>query len=147
MRRELGRFGPEAGIAELVERWPEAVGDVIARNAWPARIGRDGTLHVHTSSAAWAFELGQLAVTLLERLRGAVGDAAPRRLRFVVGNLPGAPPAPAPELRPPAPPPSPDDIARAAKLASSIDGDELRKIVQRAAAASLAAARSGRSFW
>ena len=30
----------------------EAVGDPIARNAWPARLGRDGTLHVATASAA-----------------------------------------------------------------------------------------------
>ena len=29
----------------------------IAANAWPARIARDGTLHVATSSSAWAFEL------------------------------------------------------------------------------------------
>ena len=35
-------------MADLVARWPEAVGRGIARNAWPARIARDGTLHVNT---------------------------------------------------------------------------------------------------
>ncbi|HWH05605.1 MAG TPA: DUF721 domain-containing protein, partial [Gaiellaceae bacterium] len=55
--RELGRFGPAAGMAEIVEAWPDAVGEAIARHAWPARIGRDGTLVETTSSSAWAFEL------------------------------------------------------------------------------------------
>ena len=61
IRAELRRFGPQAGMAELVERWPEAVGAAIARNAWPARIARDGTVHVHTADSVWAFELGQRA--------------------------------------------------------------------------------------
>jgi len=58
VRRELSRFGPAAGMAELLAAWPAAVGEGIARNAWPARIGRDGTLHVAVASSAWAFELG-----------------------------------------------------------------------------------------
>ena len=57
--RALARFGPQAGMAELVERWPEAVGPAIARNAWPARIATDGTVHVNTADSVWAFELGQ----------------------------------------------------------------------------------------
>src|SRR5262249_31368924 len=55
--RELGRFGPIVGMAPLVEAWPSAVGTEIARNAWPARLARDGTLHVHTTDSIWAFEL------------------------------------------------------------------------------------------
>ena len=46
---------------------------MVAANAWPARIARDGTLHVNTSSSAWAFELGQLAPTILERLSEKLG--------------------------------------------------------------------------
>ena len=61
IRAELRRFGPQAGMAELVERWPDVVGAAIARNAWPARIARDGTVHVHTADSVWAFELGQRA--------------------------------------------------------------------------------------
>jgi len=57
VKRELGRFGPVLGMAPLVEAWPGAVGPEIARNAWPARIARDGTLHVHTQDSIWAFEL------------------------------------------------------------------------------------------
>ena len=48
-------------MAELLERWPGAVGPQIARFAWPARIARDGTVHVATSDSVWAFELGQRA--------------------------------------------------------------------------------------
>src|SRR5439155_21214632 len=60
VRRELGRFGPQAGLGKLVAAWPAAVGAQIAANAWPARFRRDGILVVHTSSSAWAFELAQL---------------------------------------------------------------------------------------
>ena len=61
VRRELGRFGPGGAMAEIVAAWPVAVAAAIAANAWPARIARDGTLHVATSSSAWAFELTHLA--------------------------------------------------------------------------------------
>ena len=84
VRRELSRFGPQAEIGRLAEAWPAAVGEQIARNAWPARVARDGTLHVHTSSSAWAFELAQLE----REVRGRLGDLAPKRLRFAPGPLP-----------------------------------------------------------
>ena len=127
VRDELGRFGPVAGIADLVA-------------AWPARIARDGTLHVHTSSSAWAFELAQLEATLRERL----GDLAPPRLRFAVGPLP-EPAADASENANRTPPqPSPDDVAEAAALTHEIGDENLRNLVSRAASLSLAKARSGR---
>ena len=69
IRGELSRFGPQGGMPELLAAWPDAVGPMVAANAWPARIARDGTLHVNTSSSTWAFELGQLAPTILEELR------------------------------------------------------------------------------
>src|SRR5207249_4692537 len=81
VRRELGRFGPAGGMAEVVESWPDAVGRAIAQNAWPARIGRDGTLHVHTADAIWAFELGQRAAEIAKR-------AGVERIRFAPGPLP-----------------------------------------------------------
>ena len=71
--RELGRFGPASGMAPVVEAWPLAVGPEIARNAWPARIARDGTLHVHTQDSIWAFEL----TTRAEEIRTRLGNAAP----------------------------------------------------------------------
>ena len=60
VKRELGRFGPAGGIADLVEVWPAAVGETIARHAWPARVARDGTLHVNTTDSVWAFEHGDV---------------------------------------------------------------------------------------
>ena len=42
VRRELGRFGAEGAIVDVVAAWPAAVGPTVARNAWPARVGRDG---------------------------------------------------------------------------------------------------------
>ena len=88
VRRELGRFGPAGAIADVVDVWPAAVGDSISRNAWPTRIARDGTLHVSTSSSAWAFELGLLEADLRERLSERLGDRAPNRFRFAPGPLP-----------------------------------------------------------
>jgi hypothetical protein len=140
VRRELERFGPAAGMADLVAAWPRSVGDQIARNAWPARIARDGTLHVHTSSSAWAFELAQLESTLKERL----GGLAPPRLRFAVGPLPEAPRDASEDESRHVPEPSPEDLRAAADLAAGVADENLRKVVARAAALSLANARSDR---
>jgi hypothetical protein len=140
VRRELGRFGAAGAMGEIVEAWPAAVGDSIARNAWPARVSRDGTLHVATSSSAWAFELGLLEADIRSRLESALGPAAPPRLRFAPGRLP-EPPAKAPEESRAAPPePSPEDRREAARLTASIGDENLRKIVAKAAASSLARA-------
>jgi hypothetical protein len=141
VRRELSRFGPAAGMAELLAAWPDAVGEGIARNAWPARIGRDGTLHVAVTSSAWAFELGAHAAEILGRLRDAVGDAAPAALRFTPGPVP-EPEREEPELAPAAvPKPTPGELAEAERAAASIEDPQLRELVRRAAAASLATTR------
>ena len=140
--RELDRFGPVTGLAPIVDAWPRAVGSEIARNAWPARIGRDGTLHVHASSSAWAFELGQLEA----RIRDALGHLAPPRFRFTVGPLP-EPPAPTEERGRRAVEPSSEHRAEAASLVAGIEDENLRKVVAEAAARSLARADSDRMFW
>jgi predicted nucleic acid-binding Zn ribbon protein len=143
VRRELSRFGPAAGMSELVAAWPAAVGDAIARNAWPARLSRDGTLHVTTGSAAWAFELSQLETQLVDRLRAEVGDLAPARLRFAVGRLP----EPAAEPEAPAKSqiqPSETDRETARRLAEEIADEELRDAVAEAVAHGLARSGSGR---
>ena len=139
IRRELGRFGPAAGMGDIVAAWPECVGPGIAANAWPTRLARDGTLHVATSSSAWAFELAQLAGSILDRLRAVLGDSKPAGLRFAPGPLPEAE-APnekaskriVPEV---------DDEARtaAARIAAAIQDPGLRDAVARAAEVSLAA--------
>ena len=146
VRRELDRFGPAGAIADVVAAWPDAVGDSIARNAWPARISRDGTLHVSTSSSAWAFELGLLEAKLRGCLGEALGDQAPPRLRFAPGRLPeaAAPDASGVESR--RPEVTDQHLQAGEELAATISDENLRKIVAKAAAASLAKPRDDRSF-
>ena len=61
---------PDAGaLADVTRVWPEAVGDAIARAAWPQRIARDGTLLVAATSSSWAFELGLLGEEILAQAR------------------------------------------------------------------------------
>lgn len=148
LRRELGRLGGpvDGDMVAIVRAWPGAVGETVARNAWPARLARDGTLHVNAVSSTWAFELGRLAPTILETLRAELAEAAPAGLKFAPGPVP-EPAADAPEDRlPDRPEPAPAERAEAAALAAEIDDPELRELVARAAAASLARARSDRRF-
>lgn len=146
VRRELARFGPAGAIGELVTAWPELVGEAIAANAWPARVSRDGTLYVHTADSVWAFELGQQAPVIVERLRAKLGGNAPKALRFIPGHLP-EPAATAPDERPQqAIEPTAEERQKAAELASVIDDPELRERVARAVAVSLARTAAGRAF-
>ena len=141
--RELGRFGPVAGLAPIVELWPQAVGDVIARNAWPARIARDGTLHVHTQDSIWAFELTSRS----DEIRVRLGEHAPRRLAFAPGPLPEAAEEPVKSGARNVSEPAPEHVAQADSLARGIRDEDLRKVVAKAAALSLSRAASDRSFW
>jgi hypothetical protein len=140
--RELRRFGAGADLAALVEAWPRAVGDEIARNAWPGRLARDGTLHVNTSSSAWAFELQQLE----RRVQESLGSLAPRRLRFAPGPLPT--PSEQPRTRDArVAHPSEGHVSEGVRVAAGIDDEKLRKIVANAVALGLARTDSGRLFW
>jgi hypothetical protein len=141
VRSELARFGPAEGMTEIVRAWPAAVGEQIARNAWPSRLARERTLHVATASSTWAFELAQLEPKLLGRLREALGAGAPNGLRFAPGKLP-EPSAEELKTSAEAPPePTPEERELAAALASGIEDESLREIVAKAALASLAKAR------
>jgi hypothetical protein len=119
-------------MGALLAAWEAAVGPEIARNAWPARFQRDGTLIVHTKDAIWGFELGHRAVEIAERLPGKPA------LKFVPGPLPepGAGPTEAtPQGSPPA---TVEQARRAAEWAAEIEDEELRELVAKAARISLA---------
>jgi hypothetical protein len=120
-------------MAELVERWPDAVGVAIARNAWPARIARDGTVHVNTADSVWAFELGQRAAEI-------AGKLEVEKVRFAPGPLPE------PDEEPVSNPVevSPEDAERARAIATGISDEKLRESVQKAVSLSLARGRSNR---
>jgi hypothetical protein len=143
IRDELGRLGPgEGNMVGILRAWPVAVGETLARNAWPARLQRDGTLLVHTVSSIWAFELGRMAADVLERLRAEAGEDAPAALRFAPGPVPEPSSlTPADGDRTPLEV-GPDDAVEAARIAAEVEDEELRPLVARAVAASLARARS-----
>lgn len=140
VERELSRTGSGEALAlsHVTAAWPRVVGDAVARQAWPLRLGRDGTLHVATTSATWAFELDLLAPEIHARLAAALGDETPSALRFRVGPVPEPaglePPASTVELPPAA---SEEASVEADSAASAIDDPELRELVSRAARASL----------
>ena len=90
IRAELSRVGADSGAGDAVTAWPSAVGEEIARNAWPARTQPDGTLVVHVRDAIWGFELTQRAPEIAARLPGHP------RLRFTPGPLPETTPEPPP---------------------------------------------------
>jgi hypothetical protein len=142
IKRELRRFGPAAGMGELVAAWPAAVGDGIARNAWPARFQRDGVLIVHAVDAVWAFELTQQSGEIASRL----GKLVPKGLKFVPGPLPEpsaeATPAAGMKVREA----TLGETRKAAEWAAAVEDPELRELVARAARASLARAPSDRGF-
>ena len=123
-------------MGELLERWSDVVGEAIARNAWPARIGRDGTVHVNTADSVWAFELGQRATEIAQRL-----DVP--RVRFAAGPLPADDAADAPR---PTPAPTAEEEARARAFAAVIEDGDLRETVEKAVGLSLAARRVDRPF-
>lgn len=148
LRKVLRSAGvPDAGmLAEVTQAWPAAVGDPIARAAWPHRIARDGTLLVATSSATWAFELGLLGEEILAKLAAAVGPNPPRAIRFSPGPIPepAAAAASAPATQP-AQPTAPTRLL-AEELTAGMSDEELRATIARAAAASLARERSDHHF-
>jgi hypothetical protein len=140
IRRELDRFGPAGNMGEIVSAWPEAVGAPIAANAWPARVARDGTLHVHTASSTWAFELAQLSDSVLSRLRERLGEDSPAALRFAVGPLPELGEEVEKLRDQSAPKPTAQHLEEAERIAAPIRNQALREAVGRAISASLAAA-------
>ena len=136
VRAELRRVGADSGAGDVVTAWPSAVGEEIARNAWPARTQPDGTLVVHVRDSIWGFELTQRADEISGRLPGRP------RLRFIPGPLPDT----APETAQPEPPEAtPEQEREAASLVAGIEDQNLRKSVAKAIKAALVRASDDRS--
>jgi hypothetical protein len=117
-----------ADVAAIARRWPAAVGEAIAREAWPARLTADGELVVHASASVWAAELSHLERDLRARLE-AVGIVPAPRLRFTVGAVPRRPDPVTDAVAASPPPPDP----RADGWTASIRDPELREAVSLAA--------------
>jgi len=140
--------GTALALAEITAAWPRAVGEAVAREAWPLRVARDGTLHIATTSSTWAFELDRLSPEIEEQLRALIGPATPKKLRFRIGPVPepGATPRDASDVSSEAVRPTPEVDAEAASLTAEVEDPELRALIARAARASLSRASSGRRF-
>ena len=136
IRAELSRVGADSSGGDAATAWPTAVGDEIARNAWPARTQPDGTLVVHVRDAIWGFELTQRAPEISERLPGRP------RLRFIPGPLPDTAAEGAPEARIEA---TPEQAREAAEFAAGIEDPDLREYVAKAIKAALARPPDDRS--
>jgi hypothetical protein len=134
--RELGRFGPASGLAPIVDAWATAVGPEIARNAWPARLSRDGTLHANARDSIWAFELTARAGEIRERL----GPLAPARIAFSPGPLPELQ-LDAPEVSRGPRNPTAEHVAKAESLVRGIRDEDLRNVVAKTIAVSLSMER------
>ena len=128
VRSELSRVGADSGAGDAVTAWSAAVGDEIARNAWPARTQPDGTLVVHVRDAIWGFELTQRAAEISERLPGRP------RLRFTPGPLPETTLEPPPERPAEA---SPEQAREAAAITAEIVDPDLRESVAKVIKAAL----------
>ena len=135
IRAELSRVGADSGAGDAVTAWPTAVGEEIARHAWPARTQPDGTLVVHVRDAIWGFELTQRAAEISERLPGSP------RLRFTPGPLPETTPEPVPA---PSVEASPEQAREAAALVAGIEDPELRESVAKVIKVALARASDDR---
>ena len=135
IRAELSRFGADSGVGDAVTAWPAAVGNEIARHAWPARTQPDGTLVVHVRDAIWGFELTQRAGEISDRLPGRP------RLRFTPGPLPETPSQPLPVSPIEA---SPEQARTAAELTAGIADQNLRESVAKAIKAALVRAPDDR---
>jgi predicted nucleic acid-binding Zn ribbon protein len=81
----LQRAAPQTPLAAVQTAWSQAVGEYLARVAVPVS-ERDGIVTVECADAVSAQELDLMQETLLERLRGEVGNQAPQALKFRVNS-------------------------------------------------------------
>ncbi len=69
----------------VVERWPEIVGDAIARVSQALRF-EDGVLYVAVNDAAWRQELAMKQEALLEKIKSLPYGRAIDQIRLVRGE-------------------------------------------------------------
>jgi len=124
----LRRRRPDAAAAAARAAWPEVAGAHVARHSLPIRMSGDA-LVVHCSSSTWASELTLLAAHIHAGLAEALGESAPARLRFEVGELPApaeVPQQPARQV--------PDEAASrdARRLAAGVSDERLREALEHA---------------
>jgi predicted nucleic acid-binding Zn ribbon protein len=78
----IGRRQPVLNLLDLVRKWPDIVGDLIAEKAFPIRIQRM-TLILQATSPVWANELQLMTPNLLKEINEHCPQLGIKRLRFV----------------------------------------------------------------
>lgn len=119
--------------------WSEAVGEQIARNAYPAAF-RGGTLFVNVASSPWMQELSFLKGKILEKLNSRLGNARLKDIRFKIGPLPQDTSA---ASREPLPSLSAEELKNIREETAPIADPELRETFQRVIAAHLQNRKKG----
>ncbi len=82
LRRVEVELAPQTLLAEIQQRWPAVVGELIAAQAQPTA-ERRGVLTVACAAAVWAHELDLMSPVVLERLGGVLTRGEVSRLRCV----------------------------------------------------------------
>ncbi len=92
----LERYLESAGLADrlaqaqVVERWPELVGERIAAAAFAEAVAPDGTLFVRVKSSAWRQELSLMTPEVLALLNAGRPEGGRhgriKRIRWLVGS-------------------------------------------------------------
>ena len=72
-------------IATLARRWPELVGERLARATQPASL-EGGVLLVRASDGPWGAQARYLAEQIRERADAALGTGSVKAVRIVVGS-------------------------------------------------------------
>jgi predicted nucleic acid-binding Zn ribbon protein len=75
IRTVRSELAPPTLLAQVQERWREAVGEQVASEAEPVH-ERAGTVTISCRSATWAAELAMLSGRLLERLNELLPDGS-----------------------------------------------------------------------
>ena len=70
---------------QIVSRWPEIVGEMIAKRATAFRF-EDGTLFVAVPDATWRHTLSMQTEEILEKIHNLTGGKYVRRIRLVQGE-------------------------------------------------------------
>ena len=79
------RAAPRTGLAAVQAIWTGAVGESIAAVATPVS-ERAGTVTVECADGVWTQQLDLMQTQLLESLREALGERAPKALKFRVAR-------------------------------------------------------------
>ncbi len=76
----------DADMLQIWDVWSEAVGRVVAENAWPAAF-KGNLLLIHVNSSPWLQQLQFLKADIITRLNQALDRELIKDLKFKIGPL------------------------------------------------------------